>query len=153
MQVLPEFFAAKKDKNVSSLIIKREKTNGEMRDFMYLCIDTPIKYTEKTELVFVETNINLRVNNYSKLGTINLRKSDVSLICFHLSVYNENFVTNFLKSIKKDSIVSFKVVAYNGCDAWDEVGYVSHQLYGSIDGREYFLSSYVGKDNTASPVQ
>jgi hypothetical protein len=151
MKVSTEFLAAKKDKNIRSLIVVKRSENNDIKTYMRLCLDVPVKYTDRKEFVSIETETEIKVNNYSALE--NNTKSSVEMICFHCDVYNENFVTTFLKAIRKDSEINFRVTAYNGCDAWKEVGFVSHQLYGIVDNNEYFLSSYVGRGNSESPVQ
>lgn len=150
MKVNNEFLTAKKDKAVQSLLVRQD----DNKQYMYLCIDAKIPYTDKKETVFIETNTELRIENYS--GSYSELKTDrkvINAICFHCTIYGENFVQTFLKAIKKDSDVSFKVVAYNSTDSYIRLGIVAHQLYGYIDNKEYFLSCFVGLDNTGSPVK
>lgn len=161
MKLSNEFLTAKKDKNVRSLIVAKTDKYGQDRTYMYLCIDAPIPYTDKKELVFVETDTDIRIENYSAHSWFNDNggKVKINKICFHCDCYRNgdieqgNYVANFLRSIKKDSDLSFKVVAYNSCDTYNELKVVAHQLYGYIDNKEYFLSSFVGYNNTASPIQ
>jgi hypothetical protein len=145
MQTSNEFLSAKKDKNVRSLIIKLNQD----RQYMYLCIDTPIRYTDNKETVYIESDTTIRIDNYSSSFG---KKIDIKKICFHLSVWNDNFVRCFINAIKKDSNVFFKVVAFNQSENINSINWVSHQLYGIIDNKEYFLSDYTGANNSASPI-
>ena len=147
MKISNDFLLAKKDKNVQTLIVKQFKG----RQYIYLCIDTPIKYTDKKEMVYVESDSNFTIENFSGYYN-NGVKLPIENICFHLSMYNDNFVRCFLNAIKKDSEVSFKVTAYNDSDNLRAVNWNSHQLYGFIDNKEYFLSCYSGPNNSASPI-
>ena len=155
MKVSTDFLTAKKDKNITAIVvISRTETDGIHRTYIRLCLDVPVKYTEKKEMVFVETPTEIKIDNYSGSYLSSMKtKVDISTICFHLPIYNENYVKTFLMQIKKDSEVTFKIVAFNSSDMLNELSLVSHQLYGTIDGKEYFLNSYVGHNNTASPVQ
>lgn len=146
MKVSDLFLAAKKDKNIRSVIVSSREEHGVHRDYIRICIDAKIKYTDRTEVVSVETDTEVNIKNFHK-------GSDVASVFFHLSLYSENFVRTFLDAIKKDSEVYFVVVAFNDCDSYKELGITSHQLYARVDNKEYFLSSYTGRQNTASPVQ
>lgn len=142
MKVIETFFKAKKDKNLRAvLVIQRDS-----KTFIRLCIDVKNKYTNSVESVFIETDTKISVENYQP-------NKQVSEICFHMSNYNYNSIQVFLNAIKKDSEVSFKVIANNTCETWSECNLVSHSLYGIVDEKIFFLSQYVGKDNLASPVR
>jgi hypothetical protein len=146
MKVSDIFLTAKKDRNLRTVVVISREENGVQRNYIRLCIDAKIKYTDKTELVFVETDTEINVNNYYN-GTT------VGTVCFHLSLYNDNYVKTFIDAIKKDSEVYFKAICFNDCDSYKELGITSHQLYARVDNKEYFLSSYTGKNNSASPIQ
>ena len=135
MKVAPLFLTAKKDKNVTAIVIK--KLNG--RSYWYLCIDAKNKYTESNTTTFVETDTDISIQNFSGWGKT---PREITSISFHESVYHNtsNHIKTFLKHIKKDSDVRFEVIAYNGCDAHFTVGFVSHKLYGNIDGYRYEIS-------------
>lgn len=149
MKTNENFLIGKKDKNLQSLVVFKRNEGTCMR----LCIDTPIKYTDRKETVFIETDTEIRVENYSSYSSLSNEKLPINELCFHCSVYNGNHITNFINSIKKDSDVKFKVVAYNGSDALKQLNLVHHSLYGIIDNKEFMLSDYVGHNNTASPVK
>ncbi len=148
MKVSTEFLTAKKDKFLRSIVVRQ--LNG--RQYMYLCIDTPIKYTDKTEPVYIETDTKFTIENFSGYYN-NGHKKQIENICFWLTPYNQNYVTCFLNAIKKDSEVSFRITAYNDSDNLRAVNWHSHQIYGIIDNKEYFLNSYSGPDNSAAPVR
>lgn len=160
MKVNDKFLKAIKDKDLRNLIVASrpyygEGYNGEHRVYMYLCIDETSKYSDKTETVFVNTDTEIKVDNYSGWCG-NGERLEVETICFHCdigSLRGQGHVQTFLNAIKKDSEVSFRVVAYNGCDYFNEKQLVHHSLYGYIGEKCYFLSNYVGEGNTAAPVQ
>jgi hypothetical protein len=137
------FDKAKKDKNARSLIFIQRPGEHNGKPFLRICIDTVSKYTGKPEMEFVEITegIELKLERY--------QVKPVSIICFHMPTFYEH-IQSFLKDIKPCKKISFKVVAYNSCDADAETQTVRHQLYATIDNRSYFLSCYVGADNTAS---
>ena len=153
----PAFFEARKDKQLSAMIVVQRHERNEqnvqiLRTYLRLCIHEKEKYTGTTKYVFVETDTNISVTNHSQ-GTESTKRN-ITEICFNESVYGpENHIMTFLNDIKKDSEVNFRVVAFNGSNYWNQKNAVSHQLYGSIDKKRYLLSFYVGADNTASPVQ
>ena len=154
MKTSQEFQKAKKDKDLNSMLVIQR--NGET--FIRLCIDERSKYDRnKKETVFVETPTEVVIENYSYYTEGETRKKrEVNTICFHLSAYKYSYDTlsTFLNAIKADSEVKFKVVAFNGCETHKEANFVHHSLYGVIDNKKcFFLSDYVGKDNTASPIQ
>ena len=153
MKTTEQFLKAKKDKNLNSLLLIQR--NGET--FIRLCIDEKSKYSDKRETVFVETPTEVLIENYSGYDAGETRKKrEVNTICFHVSTYSYSYdiVKTFLASIGKDSDVKFKVVAFNGCETHKEANFVHHSLLGVIDVKKcFFLSDYVGKDNTASPIQ
>ena len=160
MKVSNEFLLAKKDKGLNSLLVISRKDDGTdtHRNFIRLCIDVRIKFTDRKESVFVECDTKVDVTNYSTYRTYdngnvthNPKKSTDN-ICFHNSIYGDSHITTFLNNIKKDSEVSFKVIAYNNSEFLNRNNMVSHSLYGYIDQKCYLLEKYVGGDNSASPV-
>jgi len=142
MKTSIEFQKAKKDKNLNSMLVM--KTNGNC--FIRLCIDEKSKYSERTETVFIETETKLSIDNYKQ-------SFDIGKICFHLPHYNYSPVKTFLDAIKKDSEVSFKIIAFNGSNLLNEVNFVSHKLYGIIDEKIFLLDIFTGLQNLASPIQ
>lgn len=153
MIVNETFFKAKKDKDLHALVVAHRLDKGIERTYMYLCIDERSKYdSNKKETIFVETDTTLRINNCSTHVDGN-RSGKTNYIAFHCSIYGDSHIQTFLNAIKKNSDVSFYIVAYNGCDNDTEHKIVRHQLYGDIDGSRYLLENYVGPNNTASPVK
>tara|TARA_R110000868_G_scaffold45465_1_gene151004 strand:- start:3828 stop:4256 length:429 start_codon:yes stop_codon:yes gene_type:complete len=142
MKTSIEFQKAKKDKGLNSMLIMQ--VNG--LSFIRLCIDEKSKYSDRVETAFIETETEIRVENYKQ-------SFDIGKICFHLSHYNYSPVKTFLDAIKKDSEVSFKVIAFNGSNLLNEVNFVSHKLYGIIDEKIYLLDIFTGLNNLASPIQ
>ena len=142
MKTSEQFLKAKKDKNLNSMLIMR--VSG--KSFIRLCINEKSKYTEMEQTVFIETDTKISIDNYNP-------SREIGNICFHLSHYNYSPVKTFLDSIKKDSEVSFKVIAFNGSNLLKEVNFVSHKIYGVIDEKIFLLDIYTGLNNLASPVQ
>jgi hypothetical protein len=153
----PQFHQAKKDKKLKSLILIKRKEpdrNGSNKEriYMRLCLEYLFKYSTTPETIFVETDSEIRIENYSSYSGLN--KREINEICFHMDVLRpDSHVLSFLNTIKKESDVQFKVVAFNGCDFYKNNNLISHQLYGIIDEKCFLLSSYVGADNSASPVR
>ena len=142
MKVTELFLKAKKDKGLKAMLVIQRNS----QTFIRLCIDVRNKYTESVESIFIETDTQISVDNYQP-------NKEINEICFHMSNYNYNSIQVFLNAIKKESEVSFKVIANNTCETWKECNLVSHSLYGIVDEKVFFLSQYVGKDNLASPVR
>jgi hypothetical protein len=153
MQVSEQFLKAKRDKNARALVVVKRKD----RLFMYLCFELTDKYTDAITHQFIETDTTFRITNYSTgIPDTVEREGKTDFICFHLPITGidgPNHVRTFLNAIKKDSDVYFRIVAYNGCDYYKELGLVSHQLYGIVDNNRYLLDNYVGKDGHMSPVR
>ena len=153
----PDFLEARRDKNLKAFVlVQRKEKNShselEIRTYMRLCLEYQLKYNKTSGDVFVETDSEIKIDDYS--GYSGVPKRDIKQIFFHIDIVQPNsHVLTFLNAIKKDSDIKFKVVAFNGCDTYQKVNLVAHQLYGIIDGKSYFLNSYVGFDDTASPVK
>ena len=161
MKVSNEFLVAKKDKGLNSLLVisRTDSDSNVHRTFLRLCIDVKIKFTDRRESVFVECDTKVDVTNYSTYKTYedgnetHNPKRSTDKICFHNSIYGDSHITTFLNNIRKDSEVSFKVIAYNSSEFLNRNNMVSHSLYGYIDNKCYLLDKYTGADNSASPVQ
>ncbi|WP_431217084.1 hypothetical protein ACQ86N_22570 [Puia sp. P3] len=127
----PMFFKARKDKNLSAfLVIRRiEKDPGtEPRTYIRLCIDQRSKYTDDRSSIFLETNTMIHLANYS-VRSADGAQHPINSICFYESVYGyDNHIRTFLYAIKKESDVSFKVLAFNNSDFDRDNNLVSHQL-------------------------
>lgn len=141
MKVSNEFMIAKKDKNLQAMLIMKRDNNT----FIRLCIDEKSKYTNEVNTVFIETDTSFSIDNYKP-------NIEINKICFHLSNYNYSPVKTFLDSIKKDSDVSFKIIANNNSKNWDEVNFINHKLFGIVDNKIFLLDSYTGLNNLCSPI-
>jgi hypothetical protein len=141
-----EFLKARKDKKLSAfLVINRPEESQIMR----LCIDVKLPYSTKTEMVFIECPTDVFVDNYSN-------DKKVTQVCFHTffsRLANSNYVETFLNAIKKDSDISFRVVAFNSSEWSERNNVVCHKLIGRINNSSYLLAEYVGSDNSASPIK
>ena len=141
MKVTEQFLKAKKDKGLNSMLVMQ--LNGYC--FIRLCIDEKNKYSDNKKTIFIETETKISIDKYRN-------DYNVNKVCFHMSNYNYSPIKTFLDSIKKDSEVSFKIIAFNSTNLLDELNLVSHKLYGIIDTKIYLLDIYTGKDNLASPI-
>jgi len=139
-----DFQTAKKSKSLSAVVLQYLKETG--KTVLRLCIDQHGQYS------FVEREIALRVESYD-YGT---SKENIRRISFHRSTYKHrgtDVVKSLLRLIKDDSDVTLRVIAFNSSEWTKSVNAVRHDAYLVIDGHEYFFDSYVGANNTASPVQ
>jgi hypothetical protein len=147
MKTSIEFQTAKKSKELRSILVMQQ----DGKQFVRLCLNEKSKYNNDTTHVFVETPTQIFIQNYS-CGTRDTSK--ITKICFHFWVYEhtQNHINTFLNSIKKESELHFRVIAYNSSDNWDEAGFVNHKLYAIVDNKEFLLGEFTGKDNSASPI-
>jgi hypothetical protein len=120
-------------------------------DKFRLCVDVKSDLDENyKDSIHVECETDIRIENYNSEC-----RDVIENISFHESLYFEmNHIRTFLSKIGKETDIRFKVIAYNSCDVWKDAGLVSHSMYGILNNKDvYLLSTYVGKDNTASPVK
>lgn len=152
----PVFLTAKREKRLRyfSVVDRSEKNtegNIERRTYMKLCVEEQHKYSTHSELADIETDTEIRIQNYSAYGNNPLR--DIGGVSFIVDIpQDDSHIRTFLNAIRKDSDVRFKVVAFNGNDLCREKQLVAHQLYGIVDNKAYMLATYTGADNSASPV-
>lgn len=141
MKVTEEFLQAKKDKKLDAFMVVQQNDTPLIR----LAIAS--KYSAGRDSVECPTEI--RIESFGG------REKEIKKILFYESIYHtsEGHVATFLKAIKKDSDVRFRVVAFNACENYERVGFESHQLYGIINERVYLLVNHVGPQNLASPAQ
>lgn len=158
MKVNELFLKAKKDKRIRAMLVvdriekDEEGKNESRKKYIRLCLDIKSPYDFTSHMSFVETDTEVRYEDYS--GHSLIRQSPNYSTVFHTSMYgHDNHIFTFLSHIKKDSEVSFKVVAFNSCESWKNVGFVHHSLYGIINDKYYLLEEYTGQNNIASPIQ
>jgi hypothetical protein len=157
------FLKAKTDKELTAMLIvdRFEFTDNTLTDqirkkYIRLCLDVKNKYNNESEMIFVECDTDIYYEDYSGKYTIkNSENNNTLKTCFHCSIYkyHANHINTFLKAIKKESDVKFKVICFNNSQFYNDNDLVCHQLFGIIDDKFYFLDSYVGRSNLASPVQ
>ena len=135
MKTNETFLRACKDKNISSLCIFDRFEDKTRKQYLQLSIPLKTKYNSLSydnEYIYSDTSI--RYEDYSRNHTIDDSVTDETLkVCFH--IYPRPHLFTFLKTIKKDSEVSFKVIAFDCNDNWEKVGFVSHQIYGIVDDK------------------
>lgn len=152
----PKFFKAARDNDLYAfLVIQRKETPNETapRTYIWLGIRPNNNHSKGGALVFIEAETECQVINHSWTNSDGNGRSFVEIV-FHESVYGyENHIKTFLTSIKRDSDVRFKILAFN-CSEFDRQNeLVAHELYGIIDRKYYLLSYYKGADNLASPIR
>lgn len=157
------FLKAKNDKNLTAMLIidRYEYTDNTLSEqirkkYIRLCLDMKNKYTDQSEMVFVESNTDIYYEDYSGKSIIKYAEDNKTLkTCFHCSVYkyHANHINTFLKAIKKDSEVKFKVITFNNSEWNKDNNSNCHQLYGIVNDNFYLLDVYNGSQNLASPVQ
>ena len=160
MNTNAEFLKAKNDKDINSfLVIDREEytdntlTTKARRKYMRLCLEKKKPYSQEKESIFVESETSINYEDYSEDHKFKIYETRIET-CFHCSIYRSgSHILTFLKAIKKDSEVKFKVIAFNGCEFYKATGLTHHSLYGVVNDNYYFLSDYVGNQNLASPIR
>jgi hypothetical protein len=147
------FLKAKNDKNLSSMLVSDYVDHNNIRkQTIQLSIPIKKKYgNDHFDDEYIYTDTDITYEDYSTGHKISQAKENGRLKFSDLVWYRPHLFT-FLKAIKKDSDVRFKVIAFNSCENWLKVDFVSHQLYGIIDDNYYLLDTYVGYDNSASPI-
>ena len=103
MKVNNNFFVAKNDKQVRSLCVAKYKKESTIKQVMYLCINAKIPYTDIIENVFIETDIDVKIENYSGYRISN-NKVEIEYFNFHLDVNISkdmpNYMATFLSQFK-----------------------------------------------------
>ncbi len=158
MKVNDLFLKAKKDKRITSMLVidrienDKDLVNESRKKYIRLCLDIKSPYDLTSHTSFVETDTEIRYKDYS--GQSAIKESPNYKTVFHMSTYgSDNHIFTFLSHIKKDSDVSFEIVAFNSCNLWNNVGFVHHSLYGIINDKYYLLQEYTGYNDIASPIQ
>jgi hypothetical protein len=151
---------ARKSKGLNSLILIHSTNENS---FLRLCIEERSKFSDNKENVFLEIPVSIVFDSYLRSQDhLQLAKKvscieDTKRICFHESIYrDDSYILTILNMIKENSTIVCRVVAFNGC-SFDEqnkqADIVRHQCYIKIDDKNFLFSSYVGANNTASPIQ
>lgn len=150
----PAFLVAKKSKDITLFTVSKKKRstygiNEEWDSVMRITISHKQKFTQIIESINIETAIEASIVNYSFDP-----HCEILEICFTRYVQeNECHIRTFLNALNKDSELFFKVIAFSTTESVREKGLVGHDLYGIINGKSYFLESFVGADNYLSPVK
>lgn len=152
MKVNDIFLQAKKDKNIHGFCLHDTIEQNERKQYISLYIQQKNKYTNEKQPIHVFQDTTIKYDDYSKDQHC---KSNNLKTCFSELIYElsrVNHIKTFLNNIKKDSDVSFFVVAFNGSENLNKANMVNHSLYGIIDNKTYLLSYFVGLDNSASSI-
>lgn len=159
MKVSDDFLKAKKRKDLRAMLIfdKYEEQENKVwyrRMFIRLCLDIKSEFNDKSEMVFVECDTDIRYEDYTQYPN-KPKDSPHFKVCFNEDCYSDfdSHIRTFLNAINKDSEVHFKIRINNNWEGLKKVDYHHHQLFGYINDRCYFLSDYVGEQNLATPVQ
>lgn len=144
------FLLASRDKQSAALLVSKSN-DGKMT--ATIVVNVKNKYDNNTEMKWIPTDTEIRVENYSNSSGGKYR--EVTHLHFNESIWHIGpcKVETFLSRIKKDSEVYFRVIAYNGSQWSNSKGIVRHELYGIINNCDaYLLSVFVGDDNEYTPV-
>jgi len=135
------FLKAKKDRNLRNMLIidRIDEVTNSRRQLIRLCVDLKKKYSSDLipETEFIECDTEIRYENYSYMD--NGVKRENFNTCFFTDCAYYPHVHTFLNDIKKDSDISFKIVAFNNNDNFRNANFVHHTLYGIIDNKRYYL--------------
>jgi hypothetical protein len=148
------FLRAKSAKELRNLLIMDFKDdNGQRRKIIRLCLDMKRPYNLDTETIFIETETDIFYDDYSHEHIINVNGDNLKTCFFTDSSYYAHIHT-FLKAIKKETDVKFKIVAFNNNDNYRQANFVCHSLYGILNDKDYYLlTTYFGPDNLAAPIR
>jgi hypothetical protein len=124
--------------------------------FMRICLLDKNKYTQELENIHIEIPINtIQLNGYTNNKP--LKFEEVKRVCFHESFYSyyghNSHLLTILQAIRENSTIDLKIIAFNGNQNYENVNFVNHAAFLTIDNKNYMFSKYVGFDNLASPVQ
>jgi hypothetical protein len=157
MKVSEQFLAAKKHKGLSGFLVISRLGENENKPFIRLCLDVEIPFKGSTEMVFVETETEIKIENYSGGSYSYQPRIEPTKIAFQESCgHYYNHADTFLRAIKKDTDVKFRIVAFNGSIALSShtEPMTNHKLYGILNDKDaYLLSAYTGFQDINSPVR
>lgn len=138
MKPTTEFLKAKKDKDLTSIVVQHRPSEG--KPTLRLCFDRINKYNKELYRDYFECETEI-IGTYTEAS-----------FCLMFVNANDSPVRTFLKNIRKNSDVKFKVRDWNGNQYTREAGLKTYELFGIINGEYYLLDSTVMKRNSASPI-
>ena len=142
---------AMRSKDLRAIVIFDRNNNGTREQLIRLHIEEPSKYSNK-KTVYIEFPIDIRYEDYSQRDTKNSENFRVSFLEW---VYpgTVSHINTFLSMIKENTDLVFVVRIQNNCEFFDNNGLFHHQLFAYVGDKTFFLSDYVGNNNSASPIQ
>jgi len=145
--------AIKHSKKINSVLLI---ASAHENYFMRICLLDKNKYTQELKNIHIEIPINtIQLNGYTNNKP--LKFDEVKRVCFHESFYSyyghNSHLLTILKAIKENSQIDLKIVAFNSNQNYENVNFVNHAAFLTIDKKNYMFSKYVGPDNLASPIQ
>jgi len=145
--------AIKHSKKINSVLLI---ASAHENYFMRICLLDKNKYTQELKNIHIEIPINtIQLNGYTNNKP--LKFDEVKRVCFHESFYSyyghNSHLLTILKAIKENSQIDLKIVAFNSNQNYENVNFVNHAAFLTIDKNNYMFSKYVGPDNLASPIQ
>jgi len=155
MKLTEELLQAIKHKGLNYFRLTDRKENGTRVRELQLSIKVKLPFIEREEEVFILGSADVC---YSDRSYDRVSKSEFLNVCFlEGCTYSDSHVRTFLKSIKKDDDIVFKVVICNNNS--DMPGFNHHQLFAIIQSNKdmyhdktFFLSDFYGMQNSGSPV-
>jgi hypothetical protein len=145
--------AIKHSKKINSVLLI---ASAHEKYFMRICLLDKNKYTQELENTHIEIPINtIQLDGYTHSKP--LKFEEVKRVCFHESFYSyyghNSHLLTILKAIKENSQIDLKIIAFNSNQNYENVNFVNHAAFLTIDKNNYMFSKYVGPDNLASPIQ
>jgi hypothetical protein len=150
----------KNDKAINSIAIVdrmeylKDGTTLRTRAFRFF-LNVKDKYSEEIFPVMFDEPADIRYEDYTQDVEVKPKDSPLLYVFFYESYYHnqDSHWKTFLKKIKKDCDISFKIRINNNSEFNARNGTGHHQLFGFINDDCYFLKDFVGEQNSASPVQ
>lgn len=150
MKVSEQFHKVRNHIGTTDLYIKHDSENKTT--VLRLLIDAVNEITGEKYSTSIETETELSCSNhfgYGNSGKFNLVRLNV---CNSIQHFAPCHVNTALKAIKKDSDVKIRAILFNDTHNDKNVGFSRHDFYLIVDNNAYLLQSYVGPNNSVSPV-
>lgn len=142
-------------------VVSRKEFNANRSEKFTTCLRFFIENRNPITNEYIGTShidfpIDLRIVDYGK-DHYNRKLEDYTIFFYMYYSETSAIKTFILSTLKQDSDVRFLVLCNNNNQNFEAVGYACHQLFAEIENKTridtYFLSSEVGPQNSASPVQ
>lgn len=142
----------KGSKKLTALLVRENKEGSKL----ILCLDNINEVTgQRDGCGSCETPIEIKKENYYGYMSDHKGTAEIHSINLHAQIktFDICHIKTALKSISKDSEIYIKAVLFNNSDNIIKVEFNRHDFYLIVDGKTFLLETFVGPDNSASPVQ